>query len=59
MVRSLGNDPGRRVLNDLEFIEEFGGKAREDSIAVVYKGCYKCMTQNVSAGLRQGWAESG
>lgn len=40
-VRSLGDDPGKRVLNDLEFIEEFGGKAREDSIAVVYKGCYK------------------
>ena len=28
------DDPGRRVLNDLDFIEKFDGKAREDSIAL-------------------------
>ena len=41
------------------FIKEFDGNPREDSIAVVNTGCYKCMNQNFSAGLRQEWAESG
>lgn len=41
VVSRLGaaDDPGRRVLNDLDFIEEFDGKARKDSIALCIVFC--------------------
>lgn len=59
VVGGSGNDQGGRVLDDLKSIEQFGGNAREDSVAVVDPGCDKCMDQDFCAGIRLGWAESG
>ena len=47
--RGSGDDPGSRILDQLEFMEEFVGKTKKKGVTVIQAGGDKGVNQDCSA----------
>ena len=59
VITGVGEELGSRVLDVLMFIDNFGGCARENAIAIINMGCGEGVDQGFSTREGEGWMETG